>query len=536
MTHDGNNRRTRFQIFFGIFFLYNGLCHFRTDIFSLVSEFFRHQINGFSIQTLIDRHHDTDTHTSSNNLSYGNIHHTCQFVGSHKFRYLQYFAIRHFAVFLFLHTAVRHIALVLTIFGSLALTFGSESCQSFFYLLSYIFLTNLLFDDRFLEAILVIVVTVVVLVATLVIVTTTGTLLTTACMRTFASTTTIVISTLEVGCIVNVNLLLIIINTKTFLLVGIGIGLFFLTILRFIVFAADFFDNRLFHLLLLILTDFLLLFALLPFLLFSLLLGACRLVQRSQVNLTDDIDFGNKLRLMDGEDFISLLCWCFFCNCRFHFFLSSRCYGSRRFLFYFFFCHYRSRSWFLYNFRFQYFFHHRSRFGFRIRFRLWFRPGLWFGLWFGFGLRLRFDFRLRLRFRFFLYHRYGFFYFLFFHFLYYRFPVQLIQINFSDRFKLRTCIFGDNSLNFFHFRFIRSFSFVTIYGYRCFVTIFILSFLNKTFRFKSKILICTELFHEQGVLLLVNLCVGVCLNGKAFLLQELNYCRNSYIQISCYFI
>ena len=370
------------------------------------------------------------------------------------------------------------------------------------------------------------------------VITTTGTLLTTAGMRTFTSSTTIVTSTLEIGCIVDINLLLIIINTKTFLLVGVGISIFLLTILRFVVLAANFFDNRLFHLLLLILTDFLLLFALLPFLFFGLLLGACRLVQRSQVNLTDDIDFGNKLRLMYGEDFISLLCWCFFCNCRFHFFLSSRCYGSRCFLLHFFFCHYRSRNWFLYNFRFRCFLHHRSRFGLglRLRFRFWLRLGFKPGLWFGFGLRFRFYFRLRLRFRFFLYHRYGFFHFLFFHFFYYRFPVQLIQINFSDRFKLRTCIFRDNSLNFFHFRFISSFSFVTIDGYRCFVTVFILSFLNKTFRFKSKILICTELFHEQGVLLLVNLCVGVCLNGKAFLLQELNYRRNSYIQISCYFI
>ena len=113
--------------------------------------------------------------------------------------------------------AVRYIALVLTVFGSLALTFGSEACQGFFYLLSYVFLANLLLDDRFLETIPVIVVTVV-LVATLVIITTTGTLLTAAGMRSFTSTTTVVASTLEVGCIVDIHLLLIIINAETFLL------------------------------------------------------------------------------------------------------------------------------------------------------------------------------------------------------------------------------------------------------------------------------------------------------------------------------
>ena len=116
VTHDGDNRCARFQILFRIFFLYNGLRHFRTDVFSLVTELFRHQIDGFSIQTLVDRHHDTDTHTSSDDLRYGNVHHACQFVGGYEFRYLQYFAVRHFAVFLLLHTAVCHIALVLTVF------------------------------------------------------------------------------------------------------------------------------------------------------------------------------------------------------------------------------------------------------------------------------------------------------------------------------------------------------------------------------------------------------------------------------------
>ena len=514
MTHDGNNRRTRFQILFRILLLYNGLCHFRTDIFSLVSELFRHQIDGFSIQTLVDRHHDTDTHASSDDLRHGNIHHACQLVGSHEFRYLQHSAVRHFAVFLLLHTAVRYIALVLTVFGSLALTFGSEACQGFFYLLSYVFLANLLLDDRFLETIPVIVVTVV-LVATLVITTTTGTLLTAACMRSFTSTTTVVASTLEVGCIVNIHLLLIIINAETFLLVGVGIGIFLLAILRFGVFATDFFDDRLFHQLLLILTNLLLLFALLTFLLFGFLLRACRLVQCRQINLTDDIDLRNKLRLVNCEDFrFTTLCRRFFCHGRFRLF-PDRCRGSRCFFFYYFFRYYRSGvgcRFFCNDCWLRFFFHHRSRFGSRSRLRFRFR----------FRSELRLRFRFGLRFRFFLYHRRRCFHFLFFHFFYYRFPVQFIQVYFSDRFKLRTCIFGYNSLYFFNFRFLRSLSFVTIDRYRCFVTVFILPFLNETFRFKSKILICTELFHEQGILLLVNFCVGVCLNGKSFFLQELN--------------
>ena len=101
----------------------------------------------------------------------------------------------------------------------------------FFHLLGYIFLTNLLLDDRFLKAILAIIVAVV-LVSALMVIAATCTLLATSGMRAFASTATVVASTLEVGCIVDIHFLLIIINTETFLLVGVGIGIF--TVLRFV--------------------------------------------------------------------------------------------------------------------------------------------------------------------------------------------------------------------------------------------------------------------------------------------------------------
>ena len=64
VTHHGNNRCTRLQIFFRISLFLYSLCYFRTYIFCLVAKFFCHKVNRFCIQTLVDRHHDTHTHTS----------------------------------------------------------------------------------------------------------------------------------------------------------------------------------------------------------------------------------------------------------------------------------------------------------------------------------------------------------------------------------------------------------------------------------------------------------------------------------------
>ena len=75
MSHYSNNRSTRLQIFRSIFFFHDSLCHFRTYIFGLETKFFGHQIDCFRIQTLVDRNHDANTHTSSNNLVDRNVHH-----------------------------------------------------------------------------------------------------------------------------------------------------------------------------------------------------------------------------------------------------------------------------------------------------------------------------------------------------------------------------------------------------------------------------------------------------------------------------
>lgn len=184
----------------------------------------------------------------------------------------------------------------LTILGTFVLSFGSEACQSFLYLLCYIFLANLLLDDRLLEAVLIAVAVIIGIVSTRLVSTLRAGPLT--LLGTCVST--VVATTLEVGSIVDVHFLLI--DTDTFLL---AVGIAGSGILQLAVITADFLDDSFLHLLLLILANLFLLFTLLAFLLFRFLLRACGLVQSRQVYLSDDINLRNKLRLMYLEDFFS---------------------------------------------------------------------------------------------------------------------------------------------------------------------------------------------------------------------------------------
>ena len=67
----------------------------------------------------------------------------------------------------FFHNPVSYTHLFLAVLRSLVLTLGCQTCQSFFYLLCYIFFANLLLDNRLLEAILIIILLVVVIIIAL---------------------------------------------------------------------------------------------------------------------------------------------------------------------------------------------------------------------------------------------------------------------------------------------------------------------------------------------------------------------------------
>ena len=269
VSHDCNNRSTMFQIFRRIFLFNNGLGYFCTDIFSLKSKFFSHKINRFCIQTLIDRNHHTNAHTSSDNLIYRYVHHACQFISSHKFCQFQYLAFCHFLIFQFLHTVGRHVTFFFTIFGTFVLTFACQTSQRFFNLLCYIFFAYFLLYYRLFEAVFIIVITVSILSA-----------------ATLLISSTVIIRTLTVWSrvckirsnIVHIYFFLIIVDAITFLLT-VRIKVFLTNDLSlFTIFFTDFLDDGFLHLFLLILTKLFLLFTLFPLFLFRFLLRTCRLI------------------------------------------------------------------------------------------------------------------------------------------------------------------------------------------------------------------------------------------------------------------
>ena len=282
VSHHCNNRSARLQIFRCIFFFNDSLCHFRTYIFCLESELFCHQIDCFRIQTLVDGNHDTNAHTSSDNLIDRYIHHRCQFVSRNKLGQLQYLAVCHFLIFQFLHTVGSHFTLFFTVFGRLVLTFGCQTCKSFFYLFCYVFLAHFLFDNRLLEAILIIVVISSVIISL--------SALTVVIAITIAAFTLYIRSRRsKVGSRNVINVYLFFIDTVAFFLSS--ICAFFRTVLHhFRIILTDFFDDGFLHQFLLVLTDFLFLFTFATLLLLRFFLRTSRLVQCSQVDLTDHID------------------------------------------------------------------------------------------------------------------------------------------------------------------------------------------------------------------------------------------------------
>ena len=356
----------------------------------------------------------------------------------------------------------------------------------------------------------------------------------------------------KVGSCHIVDIHLFFVDTIPFLSGSIGIIIFYARFCLLTVLFTDFLDDSFLHQFLLVLTNFFFFFAFTAFFFLRFLLRTGRLVQCSQVNLTNDIDLRSQFRLTDFKHliffrriFFSRSCHCCSYFCRsfyFTFFCLHRCsfYHLRLFFLYFFHyyflnfyrfclhCRFRRYYWLFYRsrcrcrFRCNYFhlFHFRL-FLFHFGFNHWFLNDCFFSN----GL---------------LYHRlfYYRFYFLFRRFFYFICSptAEFIQIYFSDRFKLRTCILRYDCLNhIFRLRFLLLLL-EALDRYRCLITFLILTFLDETLRFKSKVLVCTKLFNEHSVLLLTNFGIRISLNGIPFLLQELNYRRDSYIQISCNFV
>ena len=97
VTHYGNDWSARQQICLIIHFIICGL-NLRLSIYEFYfkSKIIRYKLNGFGIQTLVDRNHNTQHETGRNYLSYVDVHHGCQFVSGKELGYFKDFAFLFF--------------------------------------------------------------------------------------------------------------------------------------------------------------------------------------------------------------------------------------------------------------------------------------------------------------------------------------------------------------------------------------------------------------------------------------------------------
>ena len=117
VSHDSNNRRTADQIFRFVFLFLNSLSHFGRNIFSSEAELAGNQVNGFSIETLVDRHHLTELHAFRDNLNNRNIHHAGDIAYSNELRYTQDASFLNLFLFLFAALFSSLFTLIVTVFS-----------------------------------------------------------------------------------------------------------------------------------------------------------------------------------------------------------------------------------------------------------------------------------------------------------------------------------------------------------------------------------------------------------------------------------
>ena len=122
MTHDGDDRRTADEVSFVIdlFFLRDGFDDLSADEVSLVAEFLCDHLDGLSVEAHVDRHHQTDAHTGSDDLRHGDVHKACEVTHRHELSELQRPAFG-FATLLSVESCrASSVTLVLTVLSGLS--------------------------------------------------------------------------------------------------------------------------------------------------------------------------------------------------------------------------------------------------------------------------------------------------------------------------------------------------------------------------------------------------------------------------------
>ena len=203
VTHHRDDWCTSFEIFLLIFHFFDSVGHLTRHILRGEAELLRHDVDGLSIQTLVDAHHHTDRHTSGNDLSDGNIHHRRKFVGSYELRDLKHLAFCALGHFLLSHTLVDSLTLVLAVLHALLLLLGCETSQCLLYLLCNFFLRQFLRLNRLLLLVLFLALT---LLLSLLVLLLLGIVLTLLAALLLALTL-LILAVVLLGCCIDVNLI-----------------------------------------------------------------------------------------------------------------------------------------------------------------------------------------------------------------------------------------------------------------------------------------------------------------------------------------
>ncbi len=169
VSHHRYDRRTGYPILLVIILLIsidslNNICAY---ILSLKAELLSHNIDCLRIQTLVDRNHDANTHTSTNNLRYRYVHHVRQIVGRNELSKLQHLAFQFFLFHQLVLTLHRRIAFITTVFSTLIILIilVGQASQSLLDLLLNILFANFHFH-RLLQARLTVVIRTIVTIGT----------------------------------------------------------------------------------------------------------------------------------------------------------------------------------------------------------------------------------------------------------------------------------------------------------------------------------------------------------------------------------
>ena len=151
VSHDRYDRRTRDEVFLAVLAVVgDGLLNLHRDEFGLVAELLGDDHERLGVETLVDRHHQTQVHAGHDDLRRRDVHHRGQLADGHELRDLERRTLHFLAFELLVHALGDGLALVLAVFRAFALgPLGRQTRQGVLYLLRNLFVAHFRAHDRF---------------------------------------------------------------------------------------------------------------------------------------------------------------------------------------------------------------------------------------------------------------------------------------------------------------------------------------------------------------------------------------------------